>query len=134
MGKRILSVTHTGIEVMVRCSDNSIYHGDILVGADGAYSAVRQCMHRDLKSMGMLPRSDSEPLKFDQNCVVGITDPLPTEKFPALKEQVCELYGIMGNKRPYTVSLTNTQKIECLFFRIQVLILSIIDLVDSNQW
>ncbi|KAF9308088.1 hypothetical protein BG003_011645 [Podila horticola] len=105
MGKRILSVTHTGIEVMVRCSDNSIYHGDILVGADGAYSAVRQCMHRDLKSMGMLPRSDSEPLKFDQNCVVGITDPLPTEKFPALKEQVCELYGIMGNKRPYTIWL-----------------------------
>ncbi|KAG0025155.1 hypothetical protein BGZ82_010195, partial [Podila clonocystis] len=105
MGKRILSVTHTGIEVMVRCSDSSVYHGDILVGADGAYSAVRQCMHRDLKSMGMLPRSDSEPLKFDQNCVVGITNSLPADKFPALKEQVCELYGIMGNKRPYTIWL-----------------------------
>ncbi|KAF9325570.1 hypothetical protein BG006_010960 [Podila minutissima] len=105
MGKRILSVTHTGIEVMVRCSDNSVYHGDILVGADGAYSAVRQCMHRDLKSMGLLPRCDSEPLKFDQNCVVGITNPLPADKFPALKEKVCEFYGIMGNKRPYTIWL-----------------------------
>ncbi|KAF9026170.1 hypothetical protein CPC16_003889 [Podila verticillata] len=105
MGKRILSVTHTGIEVMVRCSDNSIYHGDILVGADGAYSAVRQCMHRELKNLGMLPRADSEPLKFDQNCVVGITNPLPEDKFPALKEKICELYGIMGNKKPYTIWL-----------------------------
>ncbi|KAF9309608.1 hypothetical protein BG003_009547 [Podila horticola] len=28
--------------VMVRCSDNSSYHGDILVGADGAYSALKR--------------------------------------------------------------------------------------------
>ncbi|KAG0346464.1 hypothetical protein BG004_001671 [Podila humilis] len=105
MGKRILSVTHTGLEVNVRCQDSSNYHGDILVGADGAYSAVRQCMHRDLKANGMLPRADSEPLKFDQNCVVGITNPLPPDRFPALKEQICEVYGIMGKKQPYTIWL-----------------------------
>ncbi|KAG0197696.1 hypothetical protein BGX28_008796 [Mortierella sp. GBA30] len=105
MSKRILSTSQTEEGVLVRCSDNSIYHGDILVGADGAYSAVRQCLHKTLKEKGMLPKSDSQQLKFDQHCVVGITDELSSEKYPMLLDQTCEIYGIMGNKRPYTVWL-----------------------------
>ncbi|KAG0009511.1 hypothetical protein BGZ81_003353, partial [Podila clonocystis] len=38
LGKRVLSVLQNEHGVMVRCSDNQTYHGDILVGADGAYS------------------------------------------------------------------------------------------------
>ena len=104
MSKRILSTSQTEEGVMVRCSDNSIYHGDILVGADGAYSSVRQCMHKSLKEKGLLPKADSQQLKFDQHCVVGITDPLSAEKYPILRDQTCDVYGIMGSKRPYTVS------------------------------
>jgi 2-polyprenyl-6-methoxyphenol hydroxylase-like FAD-dependent oxidoreductase len=104
MGKRILSSSQTELGVMVRCSDGSSYHGDVLVGADGAYSSVRQCMHKTLKEKGMLPKSDSEKLKFDQHCVVGITDELDPERFPILKEDLCEVYGVIGKKRPYTVS------------------------------
>ncbi|KAF9991005.1 hypothetical protein BGZ75_007188 [Mortierella antarctica] len=105
MSKRILSTSQTEEGVMVRCSDNSIYHGDILVGADGAYSSVRQCMHKSLKDKGLLSKADSQQLKFDQHCVVGITDPLSAEKYPILRDQTCDVYGIMGSKRPYTVWL-----------------------------
>jgi len=105
MGKRVLSTSQTEDGVMIRCSDGSTYHGDVLVGADGAYSSVRQCMHKSLKEKGMLPKSDSEKLKFDQHCVVGITDELSPERFPILKEDPCEVYGIIGKKRPYTVRL-----------------------------
>ncbi|KAF9964374.1 hypothetical protein BGZ70_006556 [Mortierella alpina] len=105
MSKRILSTSQTEEGVMVRCSDNSIYHGDILVGADGAYSSVRQCMHKSLKEKGLLSKADSQQLKFDQHCVVGITDPLSAEKYPILRDQTCDVYGIMGSKRPYTVWL-----------------------------
>ncbi|KAF9359568.1 hypothetical protein BGX34_008286 [Mortierella sp. NVP85] len=105
MGKRVLSTSQTEDGVMVRCSDGSTYHGDVLVGADGAYSSVRQCMHKSLKEKGMLPKSDSEKLKFDQHCVVGITDELSPERFPILKEDPCEVYGIIGKKRPYTIWL-----------------------------
>ncbi|KAI8603104.1 hypothetical protein EDD21DRAFT_352157 [Dissophora ornata] len=105
MGKRILSTSQTELGVMVRCSDGSTYHGDILVGADGAYSSVRQCMHKSLKDDGMLPRADSEKLKFDQHCVVGITDELSPERFPILKAESCEIFGVLGKKQPYTIWL-----------------------------
>ncbi|KAG0267946.1 hypothetical protein BGZ95_002696, partial [Linnemannia exigua] len=105
LGKRILTTARTEFGVMVRCSDNSAYEGDILVGADGAYSSVRQNMYKELKDKKMLPRSDSKPLKFDQNIVVGITDELDPEKYPALSQEFVELHGIIGNKAPYTLWL-----------------------------
>ncbi|KAF9101513.1 hypothetical protein BGX29_005525 [Mortierella sp. GBA35] len=105
LGKRILSTARTEFGALVRCSDGSAYEGDVLVGADGAYSSVRQNMHKDLKDKKMLPRSDSKPLKFDQNCVVGITDALDPEKYPALAQESVELHGIIGNKAPYTIWL-----------------------------
>ncbi|KAG0381007.1 hypothetical protein BGX24_001195 [Mortierella sp. AD032] len=105
LGKRILTTARTEFGVMVRCSDNSAYEGDILVGADGAYSSVRQNMYKELKDKKMLPRSDSKPLKFDQNIVVGITDELDPEKYPALTQEFVELHGIIGNKAPYTLWL-----------------------------
>ncbi|KAG0010195.1 hypothetical protein BGZ82_003557 [Podila clonocystis] len=49
---------------MVRCSDNTSYHGDILVGADGAYSAVRQNLYKSLKIDKKLPASDDVDLPF----------------------------------------------------------------------
>lgn len=116
MGKRVLSTSQTEEGVMVRCSDGSTYHGDVLVGADGAYSSIRQCMHKSLKEKGMLPKSDSEKLKFDQHCVVGITNELNPERFPILKEDPCEVYGIIGKKRPYTVRLLEVA-VQCPFYR-----------------
>ncbi|KAI1314657.1 hypothetical protein EDD11_001910 [Mortierella claussenii] len=105
MSKRILSTSQTELGVLVRCSDGSTFHGDVLVGADGAYSSIRQCMHKSLKEKGLLPKSDSEQLKFDQHCVVGITNELDPERYPILKEDYCELFGVIGKKRPYTIWL-----------------------------
>ncbi|KAG0098249.1 hypothetical protein BGZ93_000676 [Podila epicladia] len=58
LGKRVLSSIQNEDSVMVRCSDNTSYHGDILVGADGAYSAVRQNLYKILKEKKRLPASD----------------------------------------------------------------------------
>ncbi|KAI8357424.1 hypothetical protein B0O80DRAFT_444877 [Mortierella sp. GBAus27b] len=116
MGKRVLSTSQTEEGALVRCSDGTTYHGDVLVGADGAYSSIRQCMHKGLKEKGMLPKSDSEKLKFDQHCVVGITDELSPEKFPILKEDPCELFGIIGKKRPYTVRPPDPCTMQCYFY------------------
>ena len=104
MGKRVLSSSQSEDGVLVRCSDGSSYSGDICVGCDGAYSSIRQLLHKKMKDNGLLPKSDSKPLKFDQNCVVGITNELSPEKYPALKGDTCTLYGIMGKEKPYIVS------------------------------
>ncbi|KFH65423.1 hypothetical protein MVEG_08901 [Podila verticillata NRRL 6337] len=58
LGKRILSFSQNEDNVMIDCSDNTSYYGDILVGADGAYSAVRQNLYKQLKKVHKLPSSD----------------------------------------------------------------------------
>ncbi|KAF9978204.1 hypothetical protein BGZ73_003385 [Actinomortierella ambigua] len=105
MGKRILSTQQNDLGVMVRCQDGTSYHADILVGADGAYSSVRAAIFKELKDKAALPRSDSEPMRFDQHCVVGVTEPLDPEEFPVLKQQFCEIHAILGKKSPYSIYL-----------------------------
>ncbi|KAG0284018.1 hypothetical protein BGZ96_011621 [Linnemannia gamsii] len=53
-----------------------------LVGADGAYSAVRQGLYDKLKKAGRLPPADALPLPFNSVCLVGQTRPLTAEEFP----------------------------------------------------
>lgn len=36
--KKVMSIEQNQDGAMIRCSDGTIYYGDILVGADGAYS------------------------------------------------------------------------------------------------
>ncbi|KAF9132883.1 hypothetical protein BGX30_012505 [Mortierella sp. GBA39] len=66
LGKRVLITKQTGDNqrVTIQTADNSIYEGDILVGADGAYSAVRQRMYETLQKEGKLPKGDLEELPF----------------------------------------------------------------------
>ncbi|KAG0019781.1 hypothetical protein BGZ80_005282 [Entomortierella chlamydospora] len=112
-GKRVVTVTQDDIGVSCHCSDSTIYHGDILIGADGAYSAVRQSLYRGLRSHGNLPRQDFSPIKLDQVVVVGITEPMNQNEYPMLKEDVCQFRIVLGGQdRPYTmwmVPLTNNR-------------------------
>ncbi|KAG0085738.1 hypothetical protein BGZ92_008763 [Podila epicladia] len=96
LGKRILSFAQNENSVLVRCSDNTSYHGDILVGADGAYSAVRQNLYKVLKADKKLPASDDVSLPFSCVCLVGQTVPLDPEEFPHLKEDRCQLNSVLG--------------------------------------
>ncbi|KAI9235459.1 MAG: hypothetical protein BYD32DRAFT_463423 [Podila humilis] len=69
MGKKVLSFEQNDLGVMIRCNDNTSYHGDILVGADGAYSAVRQHLFKVLKTEKLLPAADEGALPFDWICL-----------------------------------------------------------------
>ncbi|KAG9325964.1 hypothetical protein KVV02_005808 [Mortierella alpina] len=64
--------------VMVKCADGSEYHAQILVGADGAYSTIRNTLYSRLKAEKKLPKQDQLPLKLKQHCVLGVTEPLTT--------------------------------------------------------
>ncbi|KAF9581886.1 hypothetical protein BGW38_000935 [Lunasporangiospora selenospora] len=94
--KKILSQLQNEHGVMIRCADNTTYHGDILVGADGAYSAVRQCLYKQAEKAGVLPKCDTESLNVGHVCMVGVTDPLDPEKYPALKDDVSHFERIIG--------------------------------------
>lgn len=68
-GKRVLEVRQNAGEVIIRCSDKSVHHADILVGCDGAYSAVRQGLYADLSTKGELPKQDNAPMGYQYDCV-----------------------------------------------------------------
>ncbi|KAG0041975.1 hypothetical protein BGZ90_009570, partial [Linnemannia elongata] len=69
-GKRVIDITETPSEVTVTCMDETTYVGHLVIGADGAYSAVRQIMYKQLQERGLLPEVDKKPLHFDKQCVV----------------------------------------------------------------
>ncbi|KAG0231262.1 hypothetical protein BGW42_000364 [Actinomortierella wolfii] len=74
--KRVLSLQQNHEGVMIRVNDNTTYHGSVLVGADGAYSPVRQAIYKQLRQAGKLRKSDTEDLPFKTICLVGTTKPM----------------------------------------------------------
>ncbi|KAK3813847.1 MAG: hypothetical protein JOS17DRAFT_779282 [Linnemannia elongata] len=103
-GKRVLNTVEEDDKVTVHTSDNGIHEGEIIVGADGAYSAVRQRLFEKLKAKGTLPPSDHEELPFSTTCLVGQTEVLDPEEFPIVKEQYCQFLAMLGKDKPYTLA------------------------------
>ncbi|KAG0378403.1 hypothetical protein BGX24_003937 [Mortierella sp. AD032] len=54
MSKKVTTVEQTNDGVVIHFDDKTTAKGDILVGADGAYSEVRQCIYDDLRNEGQL--------------------------------------------------------------------------------
>lgn len=104
MNKKIMSILQNDEGVMIRCSDNSHYHGDILIGADGAYSGVRQNLYKQLDDQDLLPVEDKEEMKMAYLCIVGMAGPLDPEKYPSLKDSSCHFATVLGDGKPYSVS------------------------------
>ncbi|KAF9124060.1 hypothetical protein BGW39_008500 [Mortierella sp. 14UC] len=100
--KRILSIVEENEKVHIQAADNSLYEGDIVVGADGAYSAVRQRMYEALKQAGKLPKSDQEELPFHCTCLVGQTDVVDLDQFPEIKQDMSPFFNTMSDNSPYT--------------------------------
>ncbi|KAF9118197.1 hypothetical protein BGW39_001389, partial [Mortierella sp. 14UC] len=67
LSKKVLSIDDQGNNnegVTIIFSDGTSVSGDILVGADGAYSAVRQGLFKRLKAQNKLPAADDVPLPY----------------------------------------------------------------------
>ncbi|KAK3830613.1 MAG: hypothetical protein J3R72DRAFT_425785 [Linnemannia gamsii] len=107
-GKRVLNITEKDDKATVHTSDNNTYEGDIIVGADGAYSAVRQRLYEKLKAKGTLPLSDYEELPFSCTCLIGQTKVLDPEKFPIVNEPNCQFRAVWGENKPYTWIIFST--------------------------
>jgi 2-polyprenyl-6-methoxyphenol hydroxylase-like FAD-dependent oxidoreductase len=101
--KKIVSIEQTEKGVIVHCADGTSYPGDILVGADGASSAVRQSLYKQLQDQNILPVADAEVINKGFSCLVGTTNPLDPKKYPLVKEGRSDFYQIIGEGTPYSV-------------------------------
>ncbi|KAF8925185.1 hypothetical protein BGZ58_001060 [Dissophora ornata] len=102
--KRVMSMEQNKEGVMIRCSDGTTYHGDLLVGADGAYSGVRQGLYKLMQKDNLLPVEDTEELSKGFICMVGTTDPLDPKEYPGLEDERSCANVIIGKGSPYTWS------------------------------
>ncbi|OAQ34366.1 FAD/NAD(P)-binding domain-containing protein [Linnemannia elongata AG-77] len=86
-GKRVLSLVQGDNGAQIQTADGGVYEADILVGADGGYSAVRQAMYEKLKKKGLIPPADLEKMALNHTTMVGVTRPLDLDKYPLLRQQ-----------------------------------------------
>ncbi|KAF9997937.1 hypothetical protein BGZ79_008383 [Entomortierella chlamydospora] len=84
--KKVLCIEEKEGKVRIHWSDDTSYTGDILVGADGAYSEVRQSMYKLMDEKGTLPKVDLENFKINYTTIIGVATPPNPEKYPKLKD------------------------------------------------
>ncbi|KAF9352367.1 hypothetical protein BGX26_009812 [Mortierella sp. AD094] len=96
LGKKITCTEEKDGKVYIHCSDNTSYEGDILVGADGAYSGVRQSLYKSLDEDGLLPSEDSENFSIGYVCMVGVSSPENPEKYPQMKDDFTHFSVVLG--------------------------------------
>ncbi|KAF9897557.1 hypothetical protein BX616_005360, partial [Lobosporangium transversale] len=91
LGKKVLKIDYAAMEkdkdssAIIHCSDNTSYQWDMVVGADGAYSGVRQSMYRHMNGQEKLPKQDQKSLLAGHITILGVTRPMDPEKYTQLK-------------------------------------------------
>ncbi|KAF9104195.1 hypothetical protein BGX27_010203, partial [Mortierella sp. AM989] len=111
MNKKVLRLKEVDSKVVVYCSDNTVYECNVAVGADGAYSAVRQNMYNNLEQEGKLPLCDKDAFSIGHFTMVGIASPPNPEKYPELSEDRAHFRVTIGNGNEsiYVASVTDNQ-------------------------
>ncbi|KAL4951707.1 hypothetical protein BDW69DRAFT_196241 [Aspergillus filifer] len=76
-GKMVARVDHFPGGVKVHCSDQTVFEGDLVVGADGVRSIVRQQMWEYMESKGLRREVavERERMVSNYSCVFGISTP-----------------------------------------------------------
>ncbi|KAG0054777.1 hypothetical protein BGZ83_010453 [Gryganskiella cystojenkinii] len=119
--KKIVSTEQNHEGVTIHCEDGTSFHGDILVGADGAYSAVRESLYRHLKYENLLPASDALTMKKGYVCLVGTTDPLDPKDFPLVLQDRSDYHQIIAQGTPYSFTVFNVRENRLCYVIIQEL-------------
>ncbi|KAI1299079.1 hypothetical protein EDD11_006499 [Mortierella claussenii] len=108
MGKKILSTVQGDLGVQIRCSDGSFADGDILVGADGAYSGVRQNLYEQLRKEGKLPPNDDKALPYSCVCLLGQSFPMDPGLIPEVNESICHYKNVLAADKSFSWSTFTT--------------------------
>ncbi|OAQ28367.1 FAD/NAD(P)-binding domain-containing protein [Linnemannia elongata AG-77] len=99
--KKIIRVEQDEKEVRITCSDGTSYNGDVLVGADGAYSSVRQELYKEMQEKNILPVVDTQEMDKGYICMVGTTTPLDPAEYPGVDDEVANINQIIGMNSNY---------------------------------
>ncbi|KAF9105193.1 hypothetical protein BGX29_000467 [Mortierella sp. GBA35] len=102
-GKELASILQTEEYAQIEFKDGQIQRGDILIGADGAYSVVRQSLYAQLEKEQQLLHTDTQSLEIGYTYMVGTTGPLDPETYPILKNKRSHFAVIIADEKPHSV-------------------------------
>ncbi|KAG0288252.1 hypothetical protein BGZ96_007956 [Linnemannia gamsii] len=88
--------------VTITLGDNTTARGDILVGADGAHSAVRNHLYKAMDKQGLLPKSDTGAMSVAYVSMLGTTDALDPTQYPCALKEYCDINYVIGDKKTFT--------------------------------
>ncbi|KAF9100834.1 hypothetical protein BGX29_006232 [Mortierella sp. GBA35] len=83
---------------------------DILVGADGTYSAVRQNIFDKMRRAKLMDPRDLEPMDYSTVCLIGQTRPLTDIKFPNMQLEDAQFVRVLGRNKPYSLTYFTTRQ------------------------
>ncbi|OCT53944.1 FAD binding monooxygenase [Cladophialophora carrionii] len=77
LNKRVSRIDHKHKTATVQCKDGTTYTGDVIVGADGVHSIVRQEMfrHLEVNEPHLLDPSDKTAMSSEYKCMFGVSKP-----------------------------------------------------------
>ncbi|EXJ64468.1 hypothetical protein A1O7_00804 [Cladophialophora yegresii CBS 114405] len=75
LNKRVSRIDHNHKAATVQCKDGTTYTGDVVVGADGVHSIVRQEMfrHLEVNEPYLLAPSDENAMSSEYKCMYGVS-------------------------------------------------------------
>ncbi|KAG0006596.1 hypothetical protein BGZ65_006243 [Modicella reniformis] len=103
--RHVVDVIEDDRGVLCKCSDGAEYWSDMVVGADGAYSTVRERMYHQLKPQNQPPSSDDQPLKYTHHCVLGVSKELDPNILPAIKDRFSRFEVMLFRERRCSIWL-----------------------------
>ncbi|KAJ5170215.1 Monooxygenase FAD-binding [Penicillium coprophilum] len=73
--KRFVKAEHCAEGIIAHCSDGSSFKGDIIIGADGVHSSVRQDMWQHMKDdrLEEILDTDETAMTAEYSCVYGVS-------------------------------------------------------------
>ncbi|GJJ75048.1 hypothetical protein EMPS_07406 [Entomortierella parvispora] len=110
LNKRVTTIHNGDTSARVDCKDGSTFEGDLIVGADGAYSPVRQGLFKWLKENNKLPSSDDLPMPYNCVCLVGQTGELDPKEYPDIGKDLCTFDSMTSTTTPYTWAIFTTKQ------------------------
>lgn len=102
MGKKIVSLLQDTESVTITCEDKSTYTGDLLIGADGAYSDVRKAMYKDMEQDGLTPKIKIDDPQIHILSYLGVAENLDPANYEGLGEDDSHSDTIIGDGRGET--------------------------------